>query len=35
MDHLLLAAARELLKLGRLPSKSDFREYFDQIQAQL
>lgn len=35
MDHLLLAAARELLKLGRLPSKSDFREYFDLIQAQL
>jgi SpoVK/Ycf46/Vps4 family AAA+-type ATPase len=35
MEHLLLAAARELLKLGRLPSKSDFREYFDLIQAQL
>ena len=35
MDHLLLATGREMLKLGRLPSRSDFREYFDAIHAHL
>jgi hypothetical protein len=35
MDHLLLATGREMLKLGRLPSRSDFREYFDAIHPHL
>jgi SpoVK/Ycf46/Vps4 family AAA+-type ATPase len=33
MGHFILAAAREMLKLGRLPSRSEFREYFDLIHA--
>jgi AAA+ superfamily predicted ATPase len=29
MEHFVLATARELQKMGRLPSRSDFREYYD------
>jgi SpoVK/Ycf46/Vps4 family AAA+-type ATPase len=35
MEHFVLAAAREMLKLGRFPSRSEFREHFDLIHAQL
>jgi adenylate kinase family enzyme len=34
MDHLILATAREMQKLGKLPSRSEFREYFDIIHGQ-
>jgi SpoVK/Ycf46/Vps4 family AAA+-type ATPase len=29
MEHFVLATARELQKLGKLPSRSDFKEYYD------
>jgi hypothetical protein len=29
MQHCVLAVARELQKMGKLPSRSDFREYYD------
>lgn len=29
MEHFVLATARELQKIGKLPSRSDFREYYD------
>lgn len=32
MEHFILAIARELQKLGRLPSRSEFREYFDLLR---
>ena len=28
MEHFILATARELQKLGKLPSRSDFREHY-------
>jgi hypothetical protein len=31
MEHLLLATAREMQKLGKLPSRSEFREHFDTL----
>jgi SpoVK/Ycf46/Vps4 family AAA+-type ATPase len=34
MEHFILATAREIIKLGRIPSRSEFREYFDLIHAQ-
>jgi len=33
MEHFVQATASELQKLGKLPSKSDFREYLDLINA--
>lgn len=35
MPHLILATARELQKLGKLPSPSDFRHYYDMIHGQV
>jgi SpoVK/Ycf46/Vps4 family AAA+-type ATPase len=35
MAHFVLATARELQKSGRLPSRSDFREYFDLIRERV
>ena len=32
MEHLILATARELQKMGRLPTKSDFREHYELIR---
>jgi AAA+ superfamily predicted ATPase len=29
MDHFVLAVARELQKMGKLPSRSEFREYYE------
>jgi len=29
MEHFVLATARELQKMGKLPSRSDFRDYYD------
>jgi len=29
MEHFVLATARELQKMGKMPSRSDFREYYD------
>ena len=29
MEHFVLATSRELQKMGRLPSRSDFREYYE------
>ncbi|HEY6352713.1 MAG TPA: AAA family ATPase [Candidatus Angelobacter sp.] len=29
MEHFVLATARELQKMGKLPTRSDFREYYD------
>ncbi len=34
MEHFILALARELQKMGRLPSRSDFREYFELIRGR-
>ena len=31
-DHLIMATARELQKIGKLPSKTDFREYYELIR---
>lgn len=35
MEHFLFATARELQKLGRVPARSEFREYFDVIRAAM
>jgi ATP-dependent 26S proteasome regulatory subunit len=32
MRDLILATARELQKIGRLPSREDFRDYYDWIR---
>ena len=32
MRHVVLATAREWQKLGKLPSKSDFRQYYELIR---
>lgn len=32
MRHLIVATARELQKIGRLPTKSEFREHYDLIR---
>jgi AAA+ superfamily predicted ATPase len=32
MEHLVLAVARELQKMGKLPSRSDFREYYEVMR---
>jgi hypothetical protein len=32
MEHLIQAVARELQKLGKLPSRADFREYYEVIR---
>lgn len=34
MKHFILATARELHKLGKLPGRAEFREYFELIQAR-
>ncbi len=34
MSHLIVSTAREMQKAGKIPSKTDFREYFDLIHAQ-
>lgn len=34
MSHLIISTAREMQKLGKIPSKTDFREYFDLVHAQ-
>ena len=34
MEHFILATSRELQKLGRLPSRADFREYYELIRAR-
>ena len=33
MEHFILATARELQKLGKMPSRSEFREYYDLLRA--
>ncbi|HUA58220.1 MAG TPA: ATP-binding protein [Verrucomicrobiae bacterium] len=35
MEHFILASAREMLKAGKLPSRSEFREYFDLIHSNV
>jgi hypothetical protein len=35
MQHLARATGREFQKMGRLPSKADFRGYFDIISAMM
>jgi ATP-dependent 26S proteasome regulatory subunit len=35
MRHFIFATARELQKLGRLPTRSEFREYFDLIRSAM
>jgi SpoVK/Ycf46/Vps4 family AAA+-type ATPase len=35
MAHLVRSVARELQKIGKLPSKADFREYYELIRARL
>jgi hypothetical protein len=32
MEHLILATARELQKMGKLPAKASFRDYYDLIR---
>jgi SpoVK/Ycf46/Vps4 family AAA+-type ATPase len=34
MGHLMRAVARELQKLGRMPSRAEFREHYDLIREQ-
>jgi MoxR-like ATPase len=34
MEHLILATSRELQKMGRLPSRAEFREYFETIRGR-
>jgi SpoVK/Ycf46/Vps4 family AAA+-type ATPase len=34
MEHFILATARELQKLGRMPSRTEFREYYDLTRTQ-
>ena len=33
MEHFILGTARELLKLGKMPARSEFREYYDLLRA--
>ena len=33
MEHFVRATAREFQKLGRLPSRAEFREYYDLLRA--
>jgi hypothetical protein len=33
MEHFIHGTARELQKLGKLPSRSEFREYYDLLRA--
>ncbi len=35
MEHFVLATARELQKLGKLPSRSDFKEYYDLTREKI
>jgi AAA+ superfamily predicted ATPase len=35
MEHFVLATARELQKLGKLPSRSDFKEYYDLTRERI
>jgi SpoVK/Ycf46/Vps4 family AAA+-type ATPase len=32
MEHFILGTSRELQKMGKMPARSDFREYFEVIQ---
>jgi hypothetical protein len=32
MEHLIFGTERELQKLGRLPSRADFRDYYELIR---
>ncbi len=34
MEHFIVATARELQKTGKLPSRSEFREYYELIRAR-
>jgi SpoVK/Ycf46/Vps4 family AAA+-type ATPase len=34
MNFLILGVARELQKMSRMPAKSDFRQYYEVVQAQ-
>jgi ATP-dependent 26S proteasome regulatory subunit len=33
MEHFIRATARELQKLGRLPTRSEFREFYDLLRS--
>jgi ATP-dependent 26S proteasome regulatory subunit len=33
MEHFILGTARELQKLGKMPSRSEFREYYDLLRS--
>jgi ATP-dependent 26S proteasome regulatory subunit len=33
MEHFILGTSRELLKLGKMPSRSEFREFYDLLRA--
>ena len=35
MEHFVLATARELQKIGKMPSRSDFREYYDMTRERV
>jgi AAA+ superfamily predicted ATPase len=35
MEHFVLATARELQKMGKLPSRSDFREYYELTRERI
>jgi AAA+ superfamily predicted ATPase len=35
MAHLIIATARELQKIGKIPSKSEFREHYEMIHAKV
>jgi len=35
MEHFIRATARELQKLGKLPSRSEFREFYDLLRASV
>jgi AAA+ superfamily predicted ATPase len=34
MEHFILGTSRELQKMGKMPARSDFREYFEWIRAR-
>jgi len=34
MEHFILGTARELQKLGKMPSRSEFREYYDLLRSR-
>ena len=34
MEHFILGTSRELQKMGKLPSRADFREYFELIRSR-